>query len=86
MSHQTIRDHKECIVNILHCVLPVRVPKQMIEATVSKTQLQAHIRATNSTKAVLISYVTKEDLTVLQKSLQKQILKNRNSIIIILPS
>ena len=86
MSHQTIRDHKECIVNILHCVLPVRVPKQMIEATVSKTQLQAHIRATNSTKAVLISYVTKEDLQLLQKSLQKQILKNRNSIIIILPA
>jgi type IV secretory pathway ATPase VirB11/archaellum biosynthesis ATPase len=85
MNHQTIRDHKECIVNILQCVLPVRVLK-MIEAPVSKTQLQAHIRATNSTKAVLISYVTKEDLTVLQKSLQKQILKNRNSIIIILPS
>jgi hypothetical protein len=64
----------------------MRVPTQMIEATVSKTQLQAHIRATNSTKAVLISYVTKEDLPLLQKSLQKQILKNRNSIIIILPS
>jgi hypothetical protein len=59
---------------------------QMIEATVSKTQLQAHVRATNSTKAVVISNVSREDLASLQKSLQKQILKNRNSIIIILPS
>ena len=58
----------------------------MIEAPVSKTQLQAHVRATNSTKAVVISNVSREDLASLQKSLQKQILKNRNSIIIILPS
>jgi hypothetical protein len=58
----------------------------MIEATVSKTQLQAHIRDTRAANAIVMSYVTKEDLTVLQRSIQKQILKNRNSIIIILPA
>jgi hypothetical protein len=58
----------------------------VIEAIVSKTQLQSHVRATRAANAIVMSYVTKEDLTVLQKSLQKHILKNKTSIVIILPS
>ncbi len=86
MNHQTIRDYKECIVSIFFnvsclCEMPI-----VIEAIVSKTQLQAHIRDTRAANAIVMSYVTKEDLTLLQKSLQKHILKNRTSIIIILPS
>jgi hypothetical protein len=58
----------------------------MIESTASKPTLQSLLRDTRAANAIVMSYVTKEDLTLLQKSLQKQILKNRNSIIIILPS
>ena len=58
----------------------------VIEAAAPKPTLQSLLRDTRASKAVVMSYVTKEDLTLLQKSLQKHILKNKTSIVIILPA
>jgi hypothetical protein len=43
----------------------------MIEASVTKSALEAHIRSSRAPKALVITHVTKEDAKTLEKALQK---------------
>ena len=58
----------------------------MIEAPISRPQFQAIIRDNRAASALVITNISREDLTALQKSLEKQIRKNKNSVIVIFPA
>ena len=58
----------------------------MIEASVTKSALEAHIRSSRAPKALVVTHVTKEDAKALEQALQKQIKRNKQSIVIVLPA
>ena len=58
----------------------------MIEASVTKSALEAHIRSSRAPKALVVTHVTKEDAKTLEQAIQTHLKRNKQSIVIVLPA